>query len=272
MKLISNGLIDARVRLRGVIGTRFNSNRQIVGLALFFGNLRDLTVLQPAAADPFSAEVSPIYQLLQYSPKGEPGHRQRVRGVVTMHRPGGDFYIEDATGGLQIQTDDASAKTGDLVDAVGYAAPGEYSPVLQDAMIRRIGSGSLASIPTITPESALTGKFSNQLVTIDARLLSHVANSAVRGLVLQSGNFTFDAELNAGGMGGPEFDALRDGSVVRLTGICSVQVDRSSAVPQRLHHFPISPRSTFCCALPRISSYSKMLPGGRATVRYWPSA
>jgi signal transduction histidine kinase len=220
-------MIDARVRARGVIGTRFNPNRQIVGLALFIGSPGDLTVLEPGAADPFSAEVRPISQLLQFSPKGEPGHRQRVRGVVTMHRPGSDFYLEDATGALQIQTDDVSAKTGDLVDAVGYAEPGEYSAVLQDAAIRRIGSGISLSAPPITPEEALTGKFSNQLVAIEARVLSHVAKSAERRLILQAGNFTFDAELGAGGKGGPELDALRDGSVVRLTGICSVQVDRS---------------------------------------------
>ena len=220
-------MLDARVRAWGVIGTRFNPNRQIEGLVLFFGNPDDLTVLEPGAADPFSAEVRPIYQLLQFSPKGEPGHRQRVRGVVTMHRPGSDFYVEDATGALQIQTDDISAKTGDLVDVVGYAAPGEYSAVLQDAVIRRIGSGRSPSAPGITPEQALTGEFSNQLVAIEARVLSHVANSAERRLILQAGNFTFDAELGAGGKGGPELDALRDGSVVRLTGICSVQVDRS---------------------------------------------
>jgi signal transduction histidine kinase len=220
-------MMDARVRARGVIGTRFNPNRQIVGLVLFLGNLGELTVLEPGAADPFSAEVRPINRLLQFSPKGEPGHRQRVRGMVTMHHPGSDFYVEDATGALQIQTDDVTAKTGDVVDAVGYAAPGEYSPVLRDAVIRRIGSGPLPPAPTITPEQALTGKFSNRLVTIEARLLSHVANSAEHRMILQAGNFTFDAGLGAGGKGGPEIDALRDGSVVRLTGICSVEVDRS---------------------------------------------
>jgi signal transduction histidine kinase/CheY-like chemotaxis protein len=235
-------MIDARVRLRGVIGARFNPNRQIVGLALFFGNLRDLTVLRPGAADPFSAEVNPINQLLQFSSKGEPGHRQRVRGVVTMHHPGGDFYIEDATGGLQVQTDDLSAKTGDLVDAVGYAVPGEYSPIMQDAVIQKVGPGSLPTIPAITPDLALTGKFSNQLVVIDARLLSHVANSAERGLVLQAGNFTFNAKLDNGDQGGPEFDALRDGSIVRLTGICSVQVDRSS---QYLSNYTLPNLSSF---------------------------
>ena len=235
-------MIDARARVRGVIGTRFNQNRQLVGLDLFVGSLRDLTVLQPGAADPFSAEAHPINKLLQFSPKEDPGHRQRVQGVVTMHRPGSDFYIEDATGGLQIQTDDVSAKTGDLVDAVGYAAPGESYPVLQDAMIRRIGSGRSPSVPTVTPEAALTGRFSNQLVTIEAQLLSHVANSAERNLVLRAGNSTFGAELDTGSMGGPEFDALRDGSTVRLTGICTVQVDRST---QYIRDYSVAHLSSF---------------------------
>ena len=219
--------VDAKVRARGVVAVRFNHNRQVMGLGFRLGSPKDLTVLQPPPADPFSAEVHTIYQLLQYSPKGESEPRQRVRGVVTMHRPGGDLYLEDATGGLEVQTDDASAKTGDLVDAAGYVAPGEYSPVMQDAVIRRIDSWSSPSAPVITPEQALTGEYSDQLVAIDARLLSHVANTTERRLVLQAGNITFDAELDAGEKGSIDFGALRDGSVVRLTGICSVQVDRA---------------------------------------------
>ena len=221
-------MIDARVRVRGVIGTRFNSNRQLVGLHLFVGRLSDLTVLQPGVADPFSLEIHPINRLLQFSPKIDPGHRWRVRGVVTLHRAGRDLYIEDATGGLQVQTDDLSVKTGDLIDAVGYVAPSESSPVLQDAVVRKIGFAQPLPVPTINPEQALTGQFSDQLVSMKAQLLSHVANSAERSLVLRAGNFTFDAELNTAGMPASQLDAMRDGSVVQLTGICSLQGDPST--------------------------------------------
>ena len=219
-------MIDAKVRVRGVFGTRFNNARQLVGLAFYLPNLSDVKILEPAPPDPFSVPAIPISDLLQFSPRGNANRQQRVRGVVTMHRAGSaDVYIQDATGGLQVRTDNP-AQPGDLIDAVGYALPGEYSPVLEDAVIRKVGNGETPSVPAITPQLALDGKFNNQRVVIEGRLLSRAANAREQVLVLQDGGFTFNAELD-GAASAPDLSKLREGSIVQLTGICSVQEDRS---------------------------------------------
>jgi signal transduction histidine kinase/CheY-like chemotaxis protein len=227
-----DSLVDSKVRVRGVLGTLFNQYRQLVGLQLFLGGMSEIVVLQSAPADPFSVEVHSIEGLLSFSTREESNHRQRVRGVVTMHRHLGDLYLEDETGGLQIQAIDTATKPGDLVDAVGYVAPGEYSPLLEDALIRKAGAEKLFSSPVITPQQALSGKFNNRLVEIEARLLSRVGSSTEQILVLQTGNFTFDAQIDAG-KGMQKLDSLRDGSIVRLTGVCTVQVDPSKVVVVR---------------------------------------
>ncbi len=219
-------LTDAMVRAQGVLGAIFNQHRQLTGLTLFLPSMDNLTVLQAAPADPFSVPARPIDQLLQFSPRGGSSHRVRVQGVVSMNPGGEELYIEDATGGLLIQTDDKSIHVGDQVDAVGYAMPGEYSPVLRDAMVQKISRGTLHAVPLISPQDALTGDFSSQLVAIEGRLLSHVASSKGQILILQNGNFAFNAQLDTGKYV-PEFDRLRDGSTVRVTGICTVQIDPS---------------------------------------------
>ncbi len=217
-------LVDAKVRAHGVLGATFNLHRQVTGVRMLLSSINNLEILQPGPADPFSTRVRPIAELLQFSPSESPNHRQRVQGTVSLRGNGDSLYIEDATGGVQVQTDDASVQTGDLVDAVGYALPGEYSPVLSDAVIRKIGRGTLSAVPTIAPQDALTGDFNNRLVAIEGTILSRVANSTEQNLVLRAGDYTFNAQLETGEFV-PELDRLRDGSIVRLTGICVGQGD-----------------------------------------------
>lgn len=222
----AENIADSEVRVRGVMGVIFNEHRQLTGPRIFLPSMDFLTILQPAPADPFSVPAHPIDQLLQFSPKGGSNHRVRVEGVVSMNPSGDELYIEDRTGGLLVQEDDSSLQVGDRVEAVGYAMPGEYSPVLGDAIVRKISRGTISSVPLITPHDALTGDFNNQLVAIEGRLLSHVGSSKDQVLVLQNSNFVFHAHLETSKYL-PELDDLRDGSTIRLTGICAVQIDPS---------------------------------------------
>src|SRR5207253_889797 len=108
----------------------------------------------------------------------------------------------------------------------GFPAAGDYSPVLQDAVFRKLGTGSLPAPVSITAETALTGNYDSNLVQVEARLLEHVTSSAEHVLVLQSGSIIFNAQLE-GTAATKSLDYLRAGSLVQLTGVCSVQVDES---------------------------------------------
>ncbi len=216
-------LVDAKVRVTGVLGGVFNQHRQLTGFSLYLNGLRDVSVLQSAAMDPFAHNIRPINELLQFSPHMDPNHRVRVRGVVTWQNPEGGLFIQDNTGGLEIQEGGNQVQPGDLIDSVGFAFFGEYSPILRDASLRKVGSSSMPPARLITAQQALSGDYNNQLVTLEAELLGRASSSSQQVLILRTRGFTFNAEL--------ENDAkspkvmVKDGSMVRLTGICTGQPD-----------------------------------------------
>ena len=222
-------LVDATVRIRGVLGTVFNSRRQLVGYQLWISSSDDIEVLQPPTSDPFDADATPVANLLRFSPHADLRHRHKVKGSVTMVG-NGYFYMQDDSGGLQVRSDTASLRVGDRVEAAGYTTPGGgYSPVFIDAMVHVLEHGAPIVARQVTAESGNEGQFDSQLVTTDGRLLSVLNSPEGKSLILQSSAVTFDAQLD-----GPDSEELRqrlkEGSVLRLTGVCSAQVD-----PNRLY-------------------------------------
>ncbi|MGA7522542.1 MAG: EAL domain-containing protein [Acidobacteriaceae bacterium] len=222
----SRNLEDARVRIRGVFGTVFNSRRQLVGYQLVVEKRSDIEVLEPGAPDPFAAKATPIGALLRFSPHAQFGHRVKVEGTVTL--AGRDFlYLQDATDGVEIRGDASAFKVGDRVDAIGYPTlAGRYSPVITDAEFRLLGPSGGAAPKNVTADSVLQGHQDSMLVTLEGRLLTSVRTPARETLVLQSGMRTFTAHLDTLDQGAVPLP-LRPGSVLRLTGVVSTQVDPS---------------------------------------------
>ncbi|HEY1262865.1 MAG TPA: ATP-binding protein, partial [Terriglobales bacterium] len=230
-------LVDARIRAHGVLGGVFNQDRQMVGLAIYVNGMEDVQVREPAPSNPFAVPARPISQLLQFAPERSLLHRVHVRGVVTLRRRQGEVYLEDASGGLQVLTDATPVRVGELADAVGFAAFGQYSPLLQDGQVRAAGRASEIAPPLLTTGEVLTGAYSDRLIRMDAELLSHVGNSSEQVLVLRTPNFIFNAELD--GEARLPDAVVEPGAVVRLTGICTIQAD---AIHLRANksRFPVS--------------------------------
>jgi signal transduction histidine kinase/CheY-like chemotaxis protein/HPt (histidine-containing phosphotransfer) domain-containing protein len=220
-------LIDARIKVRGVCGTIFNEKRQLIGIQILAPRLDQVFVMEPAPAESFSLAVQPINTLMRFTPGQSVGHRVRVQGVVTLQRPGGLIFIKDETSGLAIQTQqDTAVEPGDRVDVVGFAAAGEYTPVLQDAAFQKLNAGAAPAPVLITPEEALSGNYDSQLVQIEANLLDRMGNTTEQVLTLQAGKYTFNAFLE-NARSSEALTALRNGSLIQLTGVCQVQADRS---------------------------------------------
>lgn len=220
----SRPLEDARVRIQGVFGTVFNSRRQLVGYQLQIASPENIQVLEPAVADPFAMAATPIGSLLRFSPGSRSGHRLKVAGAVTM--AGNDFvYVQDQSGGVEVRGDARSIHLGQRIEAVGYPTlVGRYSPVLTDAVFHSL-PGSASIQPQLTGVDAiLHGNYDAQLVTLQGRLLTAVPGPGSTDLLLQSGMQTFTAELDAPSQGS-ELPDLRAGSILRLTGVASAQID-----------------------------------------------
>lgn len=185
-------LVDATVRLRGACGGLFNQKRQLIGIELFVPSLAYVRVEEKPASDPYAIALRPIASLLQFTPQGVSGHRVRVQGVVTLQRGGRSLFVEDETDAVYLETSETTTvQPGDRVDVVGFPLPGQYSPTLQDALVRRIGSGTLPTPAPATAEQLRQGTFDTRLVRLEARLVNHILRADEQVLTLQEGNFVW---------------------------------------------------------------------------------
>lgn len=216
-------LVDATVRMRGVFSTVFNSRRQLVGYKLSISSIHDIQVLEPAEPNSFQKAVIPINQLLGYSLNTDYSHRVKVRGTVSLVGRG-FFYLQDSSGGIEVQSENTKLHVSDNVEAVGYASAGMgYSPILTDAMARVVGKNAAISPSTITADSNSQGQYDSQLVTIDGRLVSVMDSQSGKILLLQLGARTIRAQLDSSDHS-ELLPPLEEGSILQVTGICSVDV------------------------------------------------
>lgn len=233
------GFIDARVKLRGNIGTIFGSTGQLRGVSLFAGRITDMFVLEPPP-DPFSLPERPIQKIYNYSSAGEVNRRIRVRGVVTAGVTGApvamaDFttsttfryvvnvlYVKDATGGARIETEQIPfVRPGDVIEAAGFPAVSPGKPILRNAVFRVLGSGTELEPQDVTT-NVLTPDHDAELVRMKARLLSVLRGPTERTLVLRIGDAVFEAGLDLAQDGVP-IDDLRPGSLLSVAGAYSYQ-------------------------------------------------
>ena len=221
---LGSQVLDARVRVEGVCGTSFNERRQLVGITMVVPSYKYVTILKPGVANPADLPETRIASLLRYSPEEQ--HRVRVRGTLTLVDAGGAAFIEDSTAGIRVEaTLPANLQPGDEVEAAGLAVPGALSPILQHAVVRRIGPGTPIVPPDTTAEDAIAGTCDSQLVRMEATLVDHVATLADQRLVVQAGDLLFHAHLPY------ERKAMEwpnSGALLRLTGVCSARMENTA--------------------------------------------
>ncbi|HAM73806.1 MAG TPA: hypothetical protein DCM86_19415 [Verrucomicrobiales bacterium] len=170
--LAPDRLLDAVVRVRGVVvGTR-PSDSQALQLALHVNNAADLEIATPSANDPFAAAPVTIHDLMRLGPVSLGGHRVRLSGLVSLTRTNGDFYIEDSGGGVLVRpAAPVKLAVGDRVEVVGFPSPAEARPVLESVVTRPAPATTaarslpeppaptLAPLPEPAPSSPSDGRF-----------------------------------------------------------------------------------------------------------------
>ena len=222
-------LPDSMVRVRGVCMTQFNHERQLFAIRLMVPRPEDLEIKVPAPKDPFAVEARPIGSLLQFSPQGTYGHRVKVVGTVIYSATGETIFIQDGEQGVEVQTTQRSPlQLGDRVEVLGFINQGEYTPMLQDAVYRKISSGTPPQPAKVTPDDALKGNHDCRLIQISARVLDRTQYGSERYLILQAGDSIFHAYLKQ--PDGPDaFAGLQNGSRVSVTGVCKIDPGEWSA-------------------------------------------
>ena len=231
-KPVPTHLVDAKVHINGVCATIFNQKRQLVGVRLFVPSLEFITSERTAPDDPFALPIRSINSLSQFTATEETDHRVRVQGTVTFCRPKEFLFVQDERGGLLVKTEQAGAvKVGDRLDVVGFEETGNYTPVLTGAIFRKLAGGNLPAAVEVTAEQALSANFQEEifdakLVSLQSHLLDLAVWSKEKTLVMQQGGKVFNAHFTGEALN--QFcSSLRVGSLLKITGVCSVQVDAS---------------------------------------------
>ena len=218
----AQNLVDSTVRIRGVCSSQFNRQRQLFAIRLMVPRAADVAVEIPAPAEPFAIPAQNIGSLFQFAPQGTYGHRVKITGTVTYFQPGSALYVQNENYGLFVQTKSTAAlPLGERVEVLGFAAPGQYTPALQDASYRKIGTDATPTPPWINRDGALSGNFDCRLIRIEATLLNHAQDGREQSLTLEAGGFIFHAYQQA--EDGKAYARLENGSRVAVTGICLVE-------------------------------------------------
>jgi signal transduction histidine kinase/CheY-like chemotaxis protein/PAS domain-containing protein len=217
------GLVDARVRLWGVCGSRFNAGNQQIGVVIYTPALDGIEIVEPAAADPFSEPRQLISQLHRFRFQGTSNRRVRLRGVVTAHAPGEALFIQDESGSLYVESlHNAPLEVGSLADVAGFPGVVNARPALLDAVWQRVGPGPAPRPVIVTASEVLRGRHDSTLVSIQGRLLGSSVLPHERVFLLSQGETAFAATLREDG-GGALRLAVPDQSVLRVSGICLLE-------------------------------------------------
>ena len=216
------GFVDSRIRVNGVCGAIFNQKNQMVGVSLYVPSLDWVKTLEPGAQNPFALPSRSIATLQRFTFGGLPEHRVKVSGVVTGQFEGKQLYISDPTGNLYIELNrTVPLHPGDRVEAVGFAASIDFTPTLLDAECRRVETGAPSVPVAVQAEHALDDKYDSTLVTMEGTLTGRSTLQQEDVMIINHGPATFRAVAGPGASDPRR--TLREGSLVRVTGICVLQ-------------------------------------------------
>ncbi|HWX23004.1 MAG TPA: HAMP domain-containing sensor histidine kinase [Candidatus Binatia bacterium] len=217
-------LVDALVSVQGACSSQLNARGQLSSIALHVPGLEQIRVLEGVSPNAFAARTIPIETVATFDPERLAGRRVKISGVVTLLLPGRGFIIQDSTGGIRASTaQQTDLQVGEAVDVLGFPTMGEFSPCLEEATVRRTGPGHPPRPAKTTAEQILAqGTNDMRLVQLQATLVQGIPQSARQRLVLQDGPIIFSANFQASGQG-QHLPPWASGTVVRLTGVCSIQ-------------------------------------------------
>jgi signal transduction histidine kinase/CheY-like chemotaxis protein len=226
-----SGLVDAQIRLRGVFGPLFNSDRKLTGYRMQIASPDYITIIKSPAGDRFDSPSRPIKTLLEYSPEGYPQHRVKISGVVTYSGIDRTIYLQDETGSLRVEAPDTQTLvTNSSIDVLGFLVNPQKQPVLRFTQIRPTEpKQSWTPTPMAVPIQ-YADRYDGKLVVMEAFLRNHRSFLGDHIFSFESGWKTFDATLEQAQSFIGEKD-FREGALVQLTGICTVSWNNDLAQP-----------------------------------------
>ncbi len=224
LPMLINGtdLVDQEVLATGVFGVLFNERKQAIGHQIFVPSPAFLRVVESTGRQGAPATIE---SLQRYSPDTDGRHSVTLSGTVALKSDASTIFIQDRTAGIQVRgIGPLNVSDGDRVSARGFVLAGEYSPVLEDAMVSVTAASRSALKPElISAKTALEGRHDSGYVSMRAALAA-VRSSTDGTILVLSDKGTF---FEAFGPASFELDSLRPGSEIEIRGVCRVSMDRA---------------------------------------------
>jgi len=249
LKELGQELVDARVRVRGVMLNIANLRSQASGLKIHTNGKEDIDIIDPPPVDPFLAPKVTLDRLILFHPKAERDRRKVSSGVVTFVDPGRFFYFLDNQASVRVESAQSGIAPGDLVEVSGFIDTSRVLASFREALVRVIGHGEVPA-----PEPAMIADILNpetrswqEMVTntgyhdSNGRLirLSGVLrrvlpadNEGNATLVIESDDNIVQAFLPVS-----EDETAQAvsrwiaGSLVEVTGVCELEIGRIDKLP-----------------------------------------
>ena len=118
------------------------------------------------------------------------------------------------------------------MEVTGYVQQALFSPVLEDAVLRRTGHGGRPAARRVTAQIAADGAYDAELIEVDGVLVDHLNTGSERILVMASGTVSFKVHDLSRAMTG-----LDRGARLRVRGICRMEPENriSPRSPPNVH-------------------------------------
>ncbi|WP_168433668.1 sensor histidine kinase [Pontiella sulfatireligans] len=229
-------LMFSRVRVNALVGTLYNSQRQLTGHVFVINSINDIKLLveEEASKEPLAL---PIHSLMRIG--ADRRQAVRTKGVVTYASPN-EIFLRGEGASLRVAVlDGTELQVGQVVEVDGVVWPQPVSPafrarnvaVLEDPdALPEPGEIILEELTSSDrPEDLLDPRMNYELVRIRAQLVeigksfrlspSDLGDSGQQSLLCRSGSHLFEALLPAGMQAGRQ---LKSGAFLELTGICNL--------------------------------------------------
>lgn len=217
-------LLDAHVRVAGAVGGSFDATEErIVGLRLNVNSSSAITFLPPFHSDSSLPPAMSLTHLLASNESLRLWHRVVTTGTVTLYDPGELLVIQDGDSGLLIHTRQVDPlSVGERVSVTGFVTPIDGATAMDLGQFAPLsGQGAVATRPTTFAE-AMTGLYTNRLLTLDGIVVSQTRQRHAHILFLRSGNQTLQAVFRKRTQDPDPIPDYAPGTKVRITGVCIV--------------------------------------------------
>ncbi|MBL0161910.1 MAG: response regulator [Bryobacterales bacterium] len=223
--------IDGELEVEGVLSPLYDQFRHLLGYRLYSPGRDFVKVIRAAPADPLAGEAAALMSLQQFQYEGASDHRIKVAGSVTRVGRDSSVFISDGEFGLELRGyGGANLEVGDVLEAAGFPSMGGLERGLDGVVLRKTGRRRLERHQEIEAEEALAGGVDSRLVRLEGLLTERESMHGDAILSLAAGKISFLASLSQ-----PQPSArlagIRKGSILRLTGICVMEWDRSQRPP-----------------------------------------